>query len=285
MVSVEARPAATVIVARDGSHPTVPLEVLMVRRNPGADFVGGAYVFPGGGVDPGDGGAAAAGISTGRSDAEASRLLGIETGGLDYWVAGIRECFEEAGILLAYGPQSADGRGGDRPLLALDDEAVGNRFEELRRQVNAGRLSFIELCRSEGLALAVDRVHYFAHWITPVGAHRRYDTRFFVAQAPPKQTAAHDAAEVVADVWIRPVDALALHAEGRIELIFPTIRTLEAIGRFARSAELLAAAEQASTPERAGIPTVLPRVVRDAHGLRIVLPGDPAYEGAGQEGG
>ena len=278
-MSVVARPAATVIVARDGSHPTAPLEVLMVRRNPGADFVGGAYVFPGGAVDGEDGAPEIEALCVGRTDEEASRILKVAGRGLDYWVAAVRECFEEAGLLLAYGADP--GREADRRLLGLGGPETARRFRHLRAELNGRRLSFVDLCRAERLRLALDRLHYFAHWITPEGAPRRFDTRFFVAEAPPDQTAAHDAREVVDDVWIRPVDALALHAEGRIELIFPTIRTLEAIGRFGHSAELVGAAEEASAAGGPGIPTLLPRVVRDGNGMRIVLPGDPAYEEAG----
>ncbi len=119
-------------------------------------------------------------------------------------------------------------------------------------------------------------VHYFAHWVTPRGAPRRYDTRFFVAAAPPGQIAAHDAGETIAEVWISPHDALARHRAGDIEIIFPTIRNLQAIGRFATSAELLEAAERASS----AVPAIEPRVVPDGNGMRIVLPGDPAYERA-----
>ena len=117
-------------------------------------------------------------------------------------------------------------------------------------------------------------IHYFAHWITPRGAPRRYDTRFFVAAAPPGQIAAHDAGETIDEVWISPHDALERHRAGEIEVIFPTIRNLQAIGRFATSTELLAAAARASS----AVPTIEPRVVPDGNGMRIVLPGDPAYE-------
>ncbi len=125
-------------------------------------------------------------------------------------------------------------------------------------------------------ASAWSDVHYFAHWITPRGAPRRYDTRFFVAAAPPGQIAAHSAGETIAEVWITPHHALARHRAGEIEIIFPTIRCLQAIGRFDSSAELLQAAEQASS----AVPTIEPRVVPDGNGMRIVLPGDPGYEQA-----
>ncbi len=242
------------------------LEVLMVRRNLRSDFVGGAYVFPGGAVDPHDGGAEAEALSVGRSDAEASTLLGVGAGGLAYWVAVVRETFEEAGLLLAR-------REGGPALLAGDREEEA-RFAAARVAVNDGALRFLDLCRDERLQLAVADIHYFAHWITPRGAPRRFDTRFFVAAAPPGQIAAHDAGETIADVWISPHRALERHRAGEIEIIFPTIRNLQAIGRFATSAELLEAAARASS----AVPTIEPRVVPDGNGMRIVLPGDPAYE-------
>ena len=197
----------------------------MVRRNLRSDFVGGAYVFPGGAVDPLDGGAEAEALCAGRSDAEASALLGFESGGLAYWVAVVRETFEEAGLLLAQ-------REGGPDLLA-GDPAEEARFVAERAAVNHGTRRFLDLCRDERLQLGVGDIHYFAHWITPRGAPRRYDTRFFVAAAPPGQIAAHDAGETIAEVWISPHDALAQHRAGEIEIIFPTIRNLQAIGRFA----------------------------------------------------
>ena len=150
------------------------------------------------------------------------------------------------------------------------------RFAAARAAVNAGTRRFLDLCREERLQLGVGDIHYFAHWITPRGAPRRYDTRFFVAAAPPGQIAAHDAGETIAEVWITPHDALARHRAGEIEVIFPTIRNLQAIGRFATSAALLEAAARASS----AVPTIEPRVVPDGNGMRIVLPGDPSYEQA-----
>ncbi len=265
---LEIRPAATVMLVRDA--PAGPggssLEVLMVRRNLRSDFVGGAYVFPGGAVDPHDGGAEAEALSVGRSDAEASTLLGVDAGGLAYWVAVVRETFEEAGLLLA--------RRDDGPDLLAGDPEEEARFASARVAVNDGSLRFLDLCRAERLQLAVADIHYFAHWITPRGAPRRYDTRFFVAAAPSGQIAAHDAGETIAEVWISPHRALERHRAGEIEIIFPTIRNLQAIGRFATSTELLEAAARASS----AVPTIEPRVVPDGNGMRIVLPGDPAYE-------
>jgi 8-oxo-dGTP pyrophosphatase MutT (NUDIX family) len=258
------------MLVRDAPAPAgdSQLQVLMVRRNLRSDFVGGAYVFPGGAVDPNDGGTEAEALCTGRSDAQASALLGVGTGGLAYWVAVVRETFEEAGLMLAR-------RDGGPDLLAGDAEEEA-RFAAERRAVNEGARRFLDLCRDERLLLSVGDIHYFAHWITPRGAPRRYDTRFFVAAAPPGQIAAHDAGETIAEVWISPHDALARHRAGEIEIIFPTIRNLQAIGRFATSRELLQAAAAASS----SVPAIEPRVVPDGNGMRIVLPGDPAYDQA-----
>jgi 8-oxo-dGTP pyrophosphatase MutT (NUDIX family) len=280
---VVVRPAATVMLVRDapaadalpGTDPASDpasgpadsvLEVLMVRRNLQSDFVGGAYVFPGGAVDPIDGGAEAETICRGRTDGEASILLGIETGGLAYWVAALRETFEEAGLLLAERP--------DGPPLLAGDAGEEARFAAERVKVNQGSRRFLDLCREEKLQLQVADVHYFAHWITPRGAPRRYDTRFFVAAAPPGQQAAHDAGETIADTWITPQQALEGHRRGVFELIFPTIRNLQAISRFATSAELLAAAARAS----GSVPAIEPRVISDGNGVRILLPGDHGYD-------
>jgi len=258
------RPAATVMLVRDGAGAPEPLEVLMVRRSLKSEFVSGAYVFPGGGLDPSDG-AGAETYCTGRTDATASALLGIDDGGLAYWVAALRESFEEAGILLAY---RADGT-----LLSLGDPDEERRFVEHRRAMNAGELSMAELCERESLTLACDRVFYFAHWITPEGPPRRYDTRFFLAPAPPEQAPVHDAAETIASMWVRPGEALARHEAKEIELVLPTMRNLRAIGRFPTCAALLE-----DVARQASVPTVAPRLLTDEYGTRIVLPGDQGDE-------
>jgi 8-oxo-dGTP pyrophosphatase MutT (NUDIX family) len=116
-----------------------------------------------------------------------------------------------------------------------------------------------------GLVLTPGDLHYFSHWITPEGAPKRYDTRFFVALAPDGRPA-HDEREHTDVTWIRPADALARHRAGGFEMIIPTIANLEAIGSFATAAELLAAAEA----------TTEPRAVDHGGGWRILLPGDEA---------
>jgi 8-oxo-dGTP pyrophosphatase MutT (NUDIX family) len=256
------RDAATVMLVRDGVQG---VEVFMLRRNLNSDFVGGAYVFPGGAVDDHDRHENLDPVCRGRSDAEASQQLGIERGGLAYWVAAIRESFEEAGVLLAY--DQAD------HVICLDEPGTKERYVEHRRAVDTGERRLVDICEDEHLQLAVDHMYYFSHWITPEGAPRRYDTRFFVARAPESQEPLHDDHEVIANLWIRPSVALERHRSGEFDLIFPTMRSLQALERFATADDVLAAAEAIQS-----VPTILPRLVEDSGGYRIVLPGDAGYD-------
>lgn len=256
------RDAATVMMVRDQRDG---LHVFMLRRNLESAFVGGAYVFPGGAVDDADRHTDLEALCRGRTDVQASEALGIEQGGLAFWVAAIRECFEEAGVLLAYGS------GGE--MVSMGDDAVASRFQRHREAVDNGARRLVDVCAEERLLLAVDHMHYFSHWITPEGAPRRYDTRFFVCAAPPEQTPLHDDRETIANCWIRPADAIERYERGEFDLIFPTLKSLEAIDRFERSADLLAAAAAAGMA-----PGMHPRLSADGHGVRIRLPGDPGYD-------
>lgn len=262
MTTIPLRDAATVMPVRDGADG---IEVFMLRRNLNSDFVGGAYVFPGGAVDDHDRHENLDPVCRGRSDAEASAQLSIERGGLAFWVAAIRECFEEAGVLLAYTPSGE--------LVRLDEPDAKARFVEHRRAVDSSERRLVEICEDEQLQLAVDCMYYFSHWITPEGAPRRYDTRFFVARAPEAQEPLHDDREVIANVWIRPTDALERHHAGEFDLIFPTMRSLQTLARFDTADAVLQAAAAIQA-----VPTILPRIVEDHGGYRIVLPGDPGYD-------
>lgn len=260
------RAAATVILARD----RVPggFEVLMLMRNLNSDFVGGAYVFPGGAVDEADAGDVAQAHCTGLDDEQASSILSVDHGGLAYWVACLRELFEEAGLLLCVR------RDGSR--LEMADDATTARFAEHRREVNAKRRGFLEVVADEDLLLDCAALSYFAHWITPVGPPRRYDTRFFVAHAPSDQVPIHDDHELVANEWVTPAEALARHGRGEMQLILPTIKNLEAVARFDSTETLLDAARRATS-----VPMIQPRIVPDGPGVRILLPGDDGYDDEG----
>jgi 8-oxo-dGTP pyrophosphatase MutT (NUDIX family) len=260
---VTTRDAATVMLVRDRPD----LHVFMLRRSLRADFVGGAYVFPGGAVDPDDRLAEAEARSEGRSDADASRLLGRADGGLGFWVAAIRETFEEAGVLAR--------RRADRAPVDLSDPSVAGRFERAREALNRHELRFADFVADEDLLLDVTSLHVFSHWITPVGMPRRYDTWFFVAEAPEGHAYLHDDLEAIASTWIRPADALDRSERGELELIFPTFKNLEALTRFERAADLVEYARNASE-----IAVTQPRIVRDASGVRLLLPGDAGYDDA-----
>ncbi len=230
-----------------------------MRRNLNSDFVGGAYVFPGGAVDAGD--SALAGRVIGLDDQTASQRLGLTTGGLAYYVAALRELFEEAGLLLVTGLSDA---------TPPSDPAGLARWRE---DLNARRCTFSDLLESTGLGLDLRGVAYLSHWVTPVGPPRRFDTRFFVVEAPSDQVAGHDEGETVAHRWMRPRDALAAAATGAITMILPTIRNLESIAGFARVEEVLA---WAGSPRE--ITRVEPRMaVRDGATV-ILLPGDEGYD-------
>lgn len=260
--SVPVRDAATVMLVRDGDDG---VEVFMLRRNLKSDFVGGAYVFPGGAVDPEDGFADVEDLCIGRTDASASALLDLPAGGLAFWVAAIRESFEEAGLLLAVDEAHEPVR--------FDDDATNERFLVHRDHVDSSHRSLLEICREERIRLVTDQIHYFSRWITPLGAPRRYDTRFFIAHPPPGQVGMHDDREVIANLWIRPRDALDRHAEGEFELIFPTVRSLEALTRFDT-----ADAAVGHAASLAVIEPMLPKMVDGEQGLRILLPGDEVYD-------
>lgn len=260
--SVPVRDAATVMLVRDGRSG---IEVFMLRRNLKSDFVGGAYVFPGGGVDLSDGAVEIEQFCQGLSDAQASEQLELSAGGLAFYVAAIRESFEEAGLLSAI---AADGT-----PVRFEHADVVERFAEHRRNVDTGSMTMGELCAAENIRLSVHGLGYFSRWITPLGAPRRYDTRFFVAHPPEGQTPIHDDREVIANLWIEPTEALERHAAGEFELIFPTVRSLEALQRFDRADDAVRHAQTLDVVE-----AVLPRIVEGDHGMRIVLPGDREFD-------
>jgi len=235
----------------------------MLQRNHSLKFMPGVYVFAGGGLDAADGAPGMAELCVGLEDRAASAALGIESGGLAYWVAAIREAFEEAGILLAY-----DSTGS---FVDLNGDAA-ERYKAHRHTLDGrGRhAEFGKILLGEGLRLATDKLLYFGHWITPVAVPRRYDTRFFLAVAPEGQEASHDESETIAHIWIRPQEAL--DRREALGLRFPTIKTLE---QFAQSDTTAALSRELAG--RRVVRPLLPRILKDG---RTVLPGEPGYEEA-----
>ncbi len=256
------RLAATVLLLRDGA---ANLEVFMERRHIKSDFVGGAYVFPGGAVDPED--SEIEELCDGLCDDVASKRLGIESGGLAFWVAAIRECFEEAGVLLAY-DQSGE-------LLDFSEEAVEEKYKELRQRLNGGATTLRQIAEQEQLKLATDRIVYWSHWITPAGQPRRYDTRFFAALAPASQTAAHDDWELTDSAWVTPVEALDKGAAREWMIIFPTVKNLIQLGEHKTAEAAIQAARAISNH-----PANQPKVLEADGNAQVVLPGDKGYDEA-----
>jgi 8-oxo-dGTP pyrophosphatase MutT (NUDIX family) len=212
------RPAATVIIAREVPDARGGFEIFMLRRTSGAAFAGGMYVFPGGRVDSDDHLHKYDAHRQGPSDFQAPQQAALGAEWRGYWVAGIRESFEEAGLLLAY---TADG-----DLLSYDDSNRA-RFHDYRGPLHDGTLSLLEICEREDLKLAVDHIHYVNRFVTPVGRPRRFDTRFFLAEAPPGQTGVHDEKETVDSIWISPPDAIERNDAGEFDLMRVTRMQLE----------------------------------------------------------
>jgi 8-oxo-dGTP pyrophosphatase MutT (NUDIX family) len=248
-------------------HPINGLEVFMLQRTLQAVFAKGMYVFPGGRVDAVDNGHELEAVCDGLNDAEASALLGVPAGGLGFWVAAIRECFEEAGVLLARSSENND-------VVRFDDEDKIDRFNVARHAVHDGMLSLIDLCAQENLRLVTDNIHYVSHWITPVGEPRRFDTRFFIARAPDAQEPLHDDNETIASLWVTPTEALAMHKRGELAMIPPTTSNLEFLVPHATTDEALLAAKKIGMPT-----TILPQLKTNADGkvIGISMPGDADY--------
>lgn len=218
------RPAATLVLVRDG--PSEP-EALLVQRAPSAGFVPGTYVFPGGLVDPSDATEAAAERWDGLGPAEAQRRLGLEARSrppaIAYFVAAVRETFEETGLLA--GARSPE----------LRDDAVRRE----RAALLEGRQSLAQALRALNARIDGQAFAYVARWVTPPSVARRYDTRFFAAVAPPAGRATADRRETTKAAWLAPARALALRAEGGISMIRPTASTLRDCLGFASAADLV----------------------------------------------
>ena len=253
------KPSATLILLRDAVEG---VEVFLMRRTDQAAAFSGAYVFPGGAVDPHD--HAEHWQSLGINDADASRQLDLERGGAAYALAAIRECFEEAGLLLAHDASGAPVR--------LNVVGSATDQEGLRKALAAGEINFVRFCLEHQLRPAIDQLIYVDHWITPFAEKRRFDVRFFLAAAPAEQIASHDNSETVAHAWLKPADALLRFKAGEILLVTPTVKTLEALAAHHSVAEIVAHFSRPRT-----IRSTLPYIARDNKGKRVLLPGDYAY--------
>jgi 8-oxo-dGTP pyrophosphatase MutT (NUDIX family) len=232
-------------------------EVLLVKRRAG-DAFGKAYTFPGGVIDPDESNAHP--VCSGLSREEANSILGVDNG-LDYYSAVIRELFEETGILLV---RDADGNW----------PADATAHAEQRIAVDRCELPWPDFLREHDYCMAVDALHYFAWWITPVNSPKRWTTRFFMAELPPGQEAEHDGKELTDSRWLRPADALQLRLDGEIKLPQPTRRNLDRMKGFKSVGSLL---EWAANRHKEEIVSICPVQVFVDGVEMYPIPGDEHY--------
>ncbi|MFB9263311.1 NUDIX hydrolase [Bradyrhizobium erythrophlei] len=257
------RPASTILLLRDSKAAKVDgksrdeVEVFMMVRHYEIDFNSGALVFPGGSVDKGDKEIIA-------NPALYSGGAGLDETALSFRIAAIRETFEESGILLA------------RPKGAkeLVDAKRASEIEAAHRTaLNDGKISFLKVLTDNGMVLALDELVPYAHWITPEGMPKRFDTWFFLAAAPPDQLGAHDGKESTDSIWVSPREALEGGETGRFKLPFPTTRNLIKLGK--------QNSVQAALADSRGkqIVTVTPVMTKTATGRQLRIPIEAGYDG------
>lgn len=242
---VAARPASTLVLLRRGRDGGPAMEVLLLERPRTSRFAAGAYVFPGGAVDPADG----AGALAGRLGPEVTAAEGPAL------VAALRELFEETGLL---------------PADRLPDPA---ELERGRRALLEGGADFGELLGRWDLQFRGLRAAYLSRWVTPERLDRRYDACFFVAEHRGGE-ARLVGDELVRALWLGPVEALERFRAGDLPLLFPTRRTMEELSRFD---DLDALFSWATARE---VRAHRPRLRVEGDSVIPVLPGDPGYEEA-----
>jgi 8-oxo-dGTP pyrophosphatase MutT (NUDIX family) len=245
-----------VLVLRDGPRG---VQVLLMRRpERDNDFRSGACVFPGGVVDASDGEAHA--FCFGVDAMQANLRLGVAEGGLDFFVAALRECFEEVGLLFVC---AADGS-----AVNLGPHAAALR--DWRSRLHRSQATLAQLCSHFGWRLDLRDMAYWAHWLTPVVRPKRFDTRFFVRLVPAEQHAEPDNSEALELMWLTPDEAL--DPARKLKLLNVTQRTLHDLRGFTGASQAVAAARA-----RRGVQRILPRPVRGID-PPFVIPGQPAYD-------
>jgi 8-oxo-dGTP pyrophosphatase MutT (NUDIX family) len=265
IMAVIPKKAATVIVLRDKKPEG--FEVFLLKRHEKSSFMGGNYVYPGGRVDRNDGSVELCSLSKGVTLEEAQKHLGgtfSPDESFAHWIAAIRELFEEAGVLLAY-----DQRGN---LFQLRDRDEREKFLHYRELLQKRKINIGEMAQKENLLLALDQLHYYAHWITPEARPERFDTRFFLARYPSGQEASHDQKETTAGIWLIPQKALEENLKGDVILSPPTLKTLEDLSRFKSIDEVF------NSQRKEDIRPILPILTKVTSGPLIIFPWDPEYE-------
>ncbi|MEN6509236.1 MAG: hypothetical protein ABFD63_10750 [Smithella sp.] len=236
--------ASTVLLLRPCSEKSIQdIEVLLVLRNRQSSFVPGYYVFPGGCLDPEDYQPGVERFVRGIDMQQAAQFLPDMSSpekALGTWVAGIRETFEEVGILIA--------RKKDGTAVTIGTREERQRYDRYRQLLNKGAMKFLQMLEEENILLSGDRLHYFSHWITPEYLPLRYDVRFFVTEAPAEQSVVHDGVELTDHAWMRPAVALADYEAGKLGMVLPQIITLEELSRFKTVEEVIVSARERHVP-------------------------------------
>jgi 8-oxo-dGTP pyrophosphatase MutT (NUDIX family) len=254
---VAPRPASTILLLRDSVATSGEIEVFMMVRHYEIDFNSGALVFPGGSVDKGDQEIIA------RPELY-SGGEGLDAAGLSFRIAAIRETFEESGILLARPPGSK----------SLIDAKRAREIEAANRTALCeGKTTFLKVLTDNGMLLALDELVPYAHWITPEGMPKRFDTWFFLAAAPPEQVGAHDGKESTDSIWVSPREALEGGESGRFKLPFPTTRNLIRLGK--QTSVTAAFSDSRGKP----IVTVMPVMTKLNGGRQLRIPREAGYDG------
>ena len=264
-MAVTPKKAATVILLRENKPEG--FEVFLLKRHEKSSFMGGNFVYPGGRVDRNDGSLEICSHCKGVSPEQAVQILGGSISpeeSLAHWVAGIRELFEEAGVLLAYDHAGTP--------LVLRNSSQQKEFQNYRDLLQNDKLAICQLVEKEKLLLAADQLHYYAHWITPEARSERFDTRFFLACHPEGQEATHDQKETTIGVWLTPRQALEENLKGNAALSPPTLKTLEDLSRFKNIAEVFDALRKAK------IQPILPVLTKIKDETLIIFPWDPEYK-------
>lgn len=212
-------PAATLMLLRMHQGE---IQVFMQQRSYEASFVGGAFVFPGGKVDKQDYDFPDEYLCL--PEGKIAEVLFQKPESKLACIAAIRECFEEAGILLAYENKTH--------LLKIDTPEKEAYWLKQRKALNANEVSLKEICVNNNLQLAINQLVFFGHWVTPKTSPQRFDTLFFACKAPEYQEGDHDDYESIHSVWWNAEQALNEYHNKKIQLIMPTLKSLEHLHNF-----------------------------------------------------
>jgi glyoxylase-like metal-dependent hydrolase (beta-lactamase superfamily II)/8-oxo-dGTP pyrophosphatase MutT (NUDIX family) len=250
--------AATIILAREAA---AGMELLLLGRSSETAHFPGAWVFPGGTLQPADYEAQARQRVIGLSEEAANLRLGVTADALAFWVAAARECFEEAGILLAV----------DAQHRALSPAQVA-AFSSQRAALNGGTLRFNDFLSQHELYIPAGEMAYVAHWITPANQTRRFNTRFLLMHAPAGQLEEHDNHEIVRSLWLSPAEALSRSQRGELNMVRATQSTIADMNRFASPQAALEHFHGA-----AEIPENRPCLAQGRDGPKVFGQGDAPY--------